>query len=408
MCRNYICLALLLGGLVTTPAFAQKSNPKKIIQAITAQSAQNSVKNSVGKGMKPKISRPNNRRFPNKNIYLDPTVQRLLVLQVKNAANKHNKQIIQFRLFDQKAGIIPALADFWSELDKSIQIVRNGPVSFAQKEPSLAKQQVPVSPEALRHNLLQKEQNLQQAFKRWKALPRPKNLHAFFINGKYSSSYSIGAYLLEEKDFVQLMAPHKKIKAVQDEVLNWARGKGKYPFTIEAVSGILQLEKYTDNNYDALYKNLNSPGCRTLRAWGWQDEDIRQVIRLYQNVSKLATSSQAPGKINLDRVFNTAINWLYLQTYSPSELTDLYARLDSPGCSHLRFFGWTDSGIRQVIKLYQDFIALDCPSDSEHLLKSLFDEAEYVNSVWIRFFNRNIQENEKSALNIRQQLENNR
>ena len=408
MYHNYICLALLLCGLVTTPAFAQKSNPKKIIQALTTKSVQNNLKNSAVKGIKPKIARYNNRRFPSKDVHFDPTIQRLLLLQVKQSTAKYKNEIVKFRLFDSQVGIIPTVANFWDELAESMKIVRQGPVSFVQQAPSLAKQQVSVSPETLRQNLLQKEQNLQQAFKRWKDLPRPHDLMTFFRNESYNLSVSIESYLLEEKDFFQLMALNPGIQHVQDQILSWAHGQGKYPFTIETLPRILQLENYTASGYETLYKNLNSPGCHTLRAWGWQDEDIRQFIQFYQTASKHAEGVHTSVAFYWERSFNTAINWLHLHKYTPSEITALYTNVESSDCNRLRFFGWTDDGIRRVIKFYQDFTALDCPSNSEYILEDKFSLYDYYNRVWRSFFNLNIKKHESEVHNIRQQLENNR
>lgn len=287
------------------------------------------------------------------------------------------------------------MANFWDELAESMKIVRQGPVSFVQKTPSLAEQQISVSPETLRQNLLQKEQYLQQAFERWKTLPRPRDLTTFFRDEQYNLSVSIESYLLEEIDFVQLMALNPGIQHVQDQILSWAHGQGKYPFTIEALSRILQLENYTASSYEALYKNLNSPGCRTLRAWGWQDEDLRQFIQFYQSAAKHAEEVHTSVASYWARSFNTAIKWLHLHKYTPSEITALYTHLDSSDCNPLRNFGWTDDGIRRVIKFYQDFTALDCPSNSEDMLEDKFSTNDYFNSVWRSFFNLNIKKTRK-------------
>ena len=407
MYRNYIVLALLLCGLVTTPAFSQKSNPKKIIQAITSQSAQNAVKNSVEKGIKPKISHPNNRIFPNKNVYIDPTVQRRLILQVKHANDNHYKDVMLFHLYDKEYGIIPAVNDFMYELAKEIDIVQNGPALSFKTNSSRKVLQAALSPKTVRQHLLKAEKRLQKLEKSWNSL-KPLNfkIASFTQNyGAWDRSWWIDPYFSGEQDIVQVLAfRHPGIRNLYRRIMAWAHGEDKFPFSFKTVSQILELNAFSDAEYDTLYNALNSSGCNILRNWGWTDADIRQFIKIHQDVGQVVGNGPFALK-DRNHVLSVAYHTMYLPQFTLQKLEYVYKTLDAIELMGMRLRGWPEDRLRAIIKFYLDFSTLGCPDDYHLTTMIMFIESN--SEDWLDYWNFNIEQNQPAVLRVRQQLQEN-
>lgn len=404
MYLNRLFLLFLFGCAAATPAFSQKSNTPKIIKTALEKSAAKNAPKSAQGIIKSNIS---HKKFPNKKISLDPTVLKLLTIQTKNAATAHYKDVMLFRLYDKEYGIVPAVNDFMHELIKNTEIVQHGPISSSQPNLSSKAPQEAFAPIDVRNRLLQAEQRFQKAEKNWKAV-KNKNFNISFFTlhyNEYDCKWWIEPYLLGEKDIIQVITfEYQDIRDLYNKMLAWAHGEEKFPFSFETVSQILGLNSYSNAEYDALYKALNSSGCAILRDWGWTDADIRQFIKVHQEAGQI-DGTELYASRDISGLLEFAYHNMHLHQYTPSELEHLYKTFNSMELLGWRSKAWPDNTLRSIIKFYQNFSALGCPSDYQ--LRERLEHLRYYSTIWFKFWNFNIQKNQKEVLRVRQQLQEN-
>lgn len=336
MHRNAVSLALLLGCLVATPAFAQKSNLPKVVKTVTQRSVQ---KNFI----QPKVMRAWRTQALKDAKQVDVLFKNLSA-KVNLASNTHQLlDIASFRLYNEQHGLIPALDQLWIELLEDLSIVYGGPVKFVETTHSVIPHKITFSPTEMQKRLLQKEARLKHALNRWKELKSfiqkavPAEQYAavspryaitqFLLNdyaGESEYAKAVFLYAAGKRNLTQTLVSEEynssaaalqaaggdtKISALYSEILAWAHGKGKFPFTADAAAQMLGLDKYAADGHGALYQNLNTPGCKTLRAWGWTDEDIRQFIKDYRGnaIQPYASRVLLWDKQKLQRYFKQ--NW---------------------------------------------------------------------------------------------------
>ncbi len=340
MHRKAVSLALLLGCLVAAPAFAQKSNLPKVVKTVTESSVQKNVKTLI----QPKVMRAWRTQALKEAKHVDILFKNLFA-KVNLASNTHQLlDIASFRMYNEQYGLIPALDKFWLELLEDISIVYGGPAKFVETTHSVIPHKITLSPAETQKRLLQKEARLKHAAKRWKELKSfiqktipaenyaaysQRNAITQFLRNDYAgeSEYAKAIFLytsgkrnivqtLVSEEYTSARAPIQAAEGAQwnvsslyNEILAWAHGKGKFPFTVDAVAQMLELDKYAVDGHSALYQNLNTPGCKTLRDWGWTDGDIRQFIKDYKShaTQQYASRSILWDKQNMQRYLKK--NW---------------------------------------------------------------------------------------------------
>ncbi len=391
---------LLLCGLFTTPAFAQKGNlPKAIINKATQKAATTNVPSAAG------AVGVHNGKMKVKKVR--SFLQQLLQTRAKNAATDYYKDVMLFRLYDKEYGIIPAINDFMHELIKSTGIVQHGPISSFQSNLSPKETETTLSPATVRNNLLQAERRFQKAdnsLQKWK----PLNFKITPFTQKYGvwdRSWWIEPYFSGEQDIVQLLSfRHRGIRDLYLRILAWAHGEGKFPFSFKTVSQILELNAFSDAEYDALYNALNSSGCNILRNWGWTNADIRQFIKIHKDVGQVVGN----GPFSLEdrnHVLRVAYYTMDLRPFSLQQLEYVYKKLDSIQLMGMILRGWPEDTLRAIIKFYLDLSTLGCLDD--HSLTQMTMHLEADSKDWLDFWNFNIEQSQPAVLRIQQKLQGN-
>lgn len=304
-----LCLLLLFSCLFTTPAFAQKTEITKVITKLTEKSTQKNVQKVFSSKM--------------------PLAWRKQALKDANAVDqafktlfaKTNKiktyqllDIASFRMYNENHGLVPAISDFWAELLENLQIIQNGPVKIVE-ESTFPNKRTLISPIEMRKQLLQKEARLKHALREWKKVKIlvQKNLSPA-QKSMLSTQYTISQFLFEdytgreplcrdlsryisgefniiqtitygkvEHNIIEILENSQKqqinFENLYNKILAWAHGQEKFPYSFWAAYQMLKLYDLTSLEQKALYENLDSPACDTLRDWGWTDSDIRELIK---------------------------------------------------------------------------------------------------------------------------------
>lgn len=308
MHRKAVSLGLLFGCLLATPAFAQQSNLPKIVKAATESAVQKNATTLI----QPKMLR-SWRTQALAEAKQGELLFRKLFTRVNQASKAHQLlNMASFRMYNPEYGLIPAMDQFWEELLGDLSIVYGGPVKFVETSHTHISHEIKISPTAHQKRLLQKEARLQYALKRWKEINASVQKTASaeegsaslqqpaisqFLHKDYTGESAFGKalflYASGKRDIIQTFTfmPElfpartqgaEEMASLYREILAWAHGKGKFPFAVEPVAQMLGLDKYAEDGHGALYKNLDSSACHTLRAWGWTDADIRQFIKSYR------------------------------------------------------------------------------------------------------------------------------
>ena len=404
---NRLFLLFLFGCAAAAPAFSQKSNTSKIIKTALEKSAANNAPKSAQNIIKPNIPLQKNRKFPNKNTSLERSIRKLLSLQAKNAATAHYKDVMLFRLYDKEYGIIPAVNDFMHELIKNTEIVQHGPISSFQSNLSPKGKKATLSPTTVRKRLLQAERRLQKAEKSWEEEKSLNFKIASFTQkyGAWDRSWWIEPYFSGEQDIVQVLSFwHNGIRNLYRQILAWAHGEDKFPFSFKTVSQILDLNALSDAEYDALYKDLNSSGCNILRNWGWTDADIRQFIKIHKDIGQVVGNAPFFLK-DRNHVLSVAYHTMFLPQFSLQKLEYVYKTLDAIELLGMRLRGWPEDRLRAIIKFYLDLSTLGCPDD--YRLQAMIMHLESASTDWLDYWNFNIEQNQPAVLRVRQQLQEN-
>lgn len=392
---------LLLCGLLTTPAFAQKGNVPKAINKATQKVAAKNASGATG------IVGAHKGRAQTKKVRIEPALQKLLATRAKNAADDCYKDVMLFRLYDKEYGIIPVVNNFMHELIKSTEIAQHGPISSFQSNLSPKGKEATLSPATVRNNLLQAEQRFQKAdnsLDTWK--PFKFTITPFTQKyGVSDLSWWTDPYFSGEQDIVQVLSfRHKGVSDLYRQIVDWAHGEGKFPFSFNTVSKILKLNTFSDAEYDALYNALNSSGCDILRNWGWTNADIRQFIKIHKDVGQVIGNGPFSLK-DRNEVLRIAYHTMDLRPYSLGHLEYLYKRLDAIELMGMILRGWPEDRLRTIIKFYLDLSALGCPDDYHLRAISMYIEAN--SKDWLDYWNFNIEQSQPAVLRIRQQLQTN-
>ena len=141
-----------------------------------------------------------------------------------------------------------------------------------------------------------------------------------------------------------------------------------------------------------------------MRDWGWTDADIRQFIKVHQEAGQI-DGTELYASRDISGLLEFAYHNMHLHQYTPSELEHLYKTFNSMELLGWRSKAWPDNTLRSIIKFYQNFSALGCPSDYQ--LRERLEHLRYYSTIWFKFWNFNIQKNQKEVLRVRQQLQNN-
>lgn len=394
-------LLLLCSCLITAPAFAQKGKLPKAIKKATQKAVTKDASGAVG------AAGARQWKAQTKNVRIEPFLQKVLATQAKNAATDYYKDVMLFRLYDKEYGIIPAVNDFMSELVKDIDIVQNGPALSFKTNSSRKVLQAALSPKTVRQRLLKAERRLQKAEKSWKE----GNFLNFTLTpftqkyGVWDRSWWIEPYFSGEQDIVQVLSFwHNGIRNLYRQILAWAHGEEKFPFSFKTVSQILELNAVSDAEYDALYKALNSSGCNILRNWGWTDADIRQFIKIHQDIGQVVGNAPFFLK-DRNHVLSVAYHTMFLPQFSLPKLEYVYKTLDAIELMGMRLRGWPEDRLRAIIKFYLDLSTLGCPDD--YRLQAMIMHLESASTDWLDYWNFNIEQNQPAVLQVRQQLQEN-
>lgn len=308
-----LCFVLLFSCLFAAPVFAQKAEVIKVITKVTEKSAQKNVQKGFSVNM-PRVWRKQALKDANS---VDRAFKKLLA-KTRNIQTYQLLDIASFRMYNEKHGLVPAISDFWTELLEDLNIIQNGPEKLSE-EFTFPKKIVSISPLETRKQLLQKEVRLKHALREWKKVEAliQKNItpaQKSMLSSQYTISQflfkdykgreplceDLSRYLSGEFNIIQAITygkvKHGVIEIVADsqkqkiefadlynKILAWAHGQGKFPYSFRTAYQMLKLHEVSAQERQALYENLDSPACDTLRSWGWTNADIRELIKDYKN-----------------------------------------------------------------------------------------------------------------------------
>ena len=275
---RFIAVPLLIGCLLTPSAFAQKNIVKKIGKICSKQASKHEKKT---RALKPAVKKPSWRPSKeSKQITVDPLLIKVLSLKTKTAQEDY----LFFKMFDKEQGLLGTMAALHNELLDALYFS----VTNRSRLPH-------TTPAELRKRLLEAEQSFIRASNNWRKFP-PLQTQEQSIYHKLQQEPDLrgAAFFMEQLSNSVRSTPNANhldftfpqnhsFQYMAKQILAWAHGERQaYPFLLNKVFLLLELQGSTSRQIANLYQTLDSSGCTILREWGWTNADIRKAIDLYQ------------------------------------------------------------------------------------------------------------------------------
>ena len=324
---RFICIYLSIFAAClyfNAPVWAQKTNIKKTVKKAVQLSKQ-ATPSQAGLAMQ--------RAWKASALKEAKQTDRLFkqAISKANQAQLHQLADAAFsRMYNKDYGLLQSITDLWSELLIGYQVSFLGPGELN-----------PRSPMEMRKKLLQKETRLNYALKKWRELKtvflktagpqqytemaQAHTATRFFFETSPALELlakEIALYAGGQKDLMHILAPGQPdIEYFYHQLLAFAHGKASFPFFDIEVYRILELHKYSMSELTQLYADLDSAGCKLLRAWGWKDAEIRKIIRLYQSKDWAQPYQSDHVLLSIQLQHDLISNWrAYWEDLRPHEL----------------------------------------------------------------------------------------